>query len=48
METIVKKPGLRAKWKKILKGTPTKQQVNQFMQDLQRKEQFDNANTVTQ
>lgn len=47
METEEKHPGLKAKWRKILKGTPTKEQLHQFLKDLQKEQNLEHSNAVT-
>ena len=44
METSRNLPGLKSKWKKIIKGTPTKQQLEHFARDLKRQERFEESN----
>lgn len=43
MEQSRNLPGLKSKWKKIMKGTPTKQQLDHFMRDLKRQEKYEQS-----
>ncbi len=43
MDTSQNLPGLKSKWKKIIKGTPTKQQLDHFARDLKRQEKYEES-----
>ncbi|WP_170134703.1 hypothetical protein [Marinirhabdus gelatinilytica] len=44
MRTKNRIPGLKSKWKQILKGTPSKEQLRQFMRDIERQKNIKTAN----